>query len=254
MVPLVAIEAIGVGVLAAFPFSFACGVLMWRSRSRFLPWSLSSSVRSTRRADGRRGPMDRPNAPERARVTACLDRPGSARRSCEHGIASAIHAGDVARRLRHPRFSPRRQRRHLAGRADDPLPSRVILIEEKAQGGTCSRSARASSRPFSAATRARVKAPGSRCTSEAEVHREQIGEAAEIDLVIADRPAVTNPLSDGRSPTATASAARRRSHPPIARGRRREQRGGRGPACNVGLPENIAVVSDELTRLAVPQA
>jgi hypothetical protein len=40
----------------------------------------------------------------------------------EHGLAWPLHAGGVALGFRDPRFSARGQRRHLAGRAREPVP------------------------------------------------------------------------------------------------------------------------------------
>ncbi len=61
---------------------------------------------------------DRPNAPLRARVTACLGAPGGGVKiMASMGSLGPLHAGSVRVRLCPARLPARGQRRHLAGRA-----------------------------------------------------------------------------------------------------------------------------------------
>ena len=116
------------------------GAARWRRRrsaSALAAGLLAAAWRRSPRAvaDDRRGPSSsrRCTAPRRwsprrsgigrtprrgSRSPTCLDRAYDGDDDHgEHGIARALHAGAVARGLRHPRLPPRRQRRHLAERA-----------------------------------------------------------------------------------------------------------------------------------------
>jgi hypothetical protein len=135
MVPLIAIEAVGAGVLAGvFPrrrIQAACAVAV-----------LALAVYELRPLD-LAAPMvveaqwDRPNAPLRARVTACLDRPGSGEKimasmgSLGHYMQEASASGFAIRDFLHEGNGD-----IWLAALETPRPyADWIVIEEKAEGG-----------------------------------------------------------------------------------------------------------------------
>ena len=133
MVPLILVEAIGAGVLAAVVkrahvavAAFILAVVAFELRP------LQSSAPMVVEAQ-----WDRPNAPERARVTRCLGQPGSGRKimasmgSLGHYMQETSRAGFAIRDFLHEGNGD-----IWLAALEDPLPyAEWILIEEKAEGG-----------------------------------------------------------------------------------------------------------------------
>ena len=117
MVPLIVIEAIGVGYVVGMAgrvlrrittisalIVVMCALLAYELR----PLDLTAPMVVEAQ-------WDRPNVPVREQVTACLGRPQARREDHgQHGIARTLHAGGLTRRLSTAGFSARRQRRYLA--------------------------------------------------------------------------------------------------------------------------------------------
>ena len=135
MVPLMAIEAIGAGLVA--------GVLPWRRARDAAGIALVLLTIYELRPLDAAAPMvveaqwDRPNAPERARVTACLGTPARGRKimasmgSLGHYMQEASAAGFALRDFLHEGNGD-----IWLAALDDPKPFvDWVLIEEKAEGG-----------------------------------------------------------------------------------------------------------------------
>ena len=133
MVPLLAFQAIGAGVLAgAIPRARLAGALL-----------LAALIAYDLRPLDRSAPMvveaqwDRPNGPERARVTACLDQPHSRAKimasmgSLGHYMQEASRSGLALRDFLHEGNGD-----IWLAALDGPRPfAGWIMIEEKAEGG-----------------------------------------------------------------------------------------------------------------------
>jgi len=135
MVPLIAIEAIGAGV--------AAGALERRRLQLALAIAVLSVAAFELRPLDRSAPMvveaqwDRPNAPVRARVTACLDRPGTGEKimasmgSLGHYMQEASNAGFAIRDFLHEGNGD-----IWLAALESPRPYAAwMMIEEKAEGG-----------------------------------------------------------------------------------------------------------------------
>ncbi len=135
MVPLIAIEAIGAGV--------AAGAIARRRVQLALAIAVLLVAAYELRPLDRSAPMvveaqwDRPNAPVRARVTACLDRPGTGEKimasmgSLGHYMQEASNAGFAIRDFLHEGNGD-----IWLAALESPRPYAAwIMIEEKAQGG-----------------------------------------------------------------------------------------------------------------------
>jgi hypothetical protein len=133
MVPLLAVEAMGAGFVAG----------MLRRGRLIVPWVLLAIVLFELRPLDTRAPMvaeaqwDRPNAPIRARVTACLDGPGSGEKimasmgSLGHYMQETAAGGYAIRDFLHEGNGD-----IWLAALDDPKPFAAwVLIEEKAEGG-----------------------------------------------------------------------------------------------------------------------
>jgi len=135
MVPLLAIEAIGAGLVA--------GVLPWRrARDAAAVALVLLTIYQLRPLDAS-APMvveaqwDRPNAPERARITACLGTPARGRKimasmgSLGHYMQEASASGFAIRDFLHEGNGD-----IWLAALENPKPFVAwILIEEKAEGG-----------------------------------------------------------------------------------------------------------------------
>jgi len=147
-----------VGVLAAFPFCLRRAACSCGDRAR----DSAMVVVELRPLDASAPMSSRPNGiaerAERARVTACLDRRSGQKIMASMG-SLALHAGDVARGFAIAIFSRGNGDIWLAA-LDDRSLRRVILIEEKAQGGHARERAREQPTFLSGYSRT-VKAPGS---------------------------------------------------------------------------------------------
>jgi hypothetical protein len=139
MVPLIAIEAVGAGVLAGV----TAGMMARRRWRAISALALAAVVVYELRPLDAAAPMvieaqwDRPNTPIRAQVTACLDRPGRGEKimasmgSLGHYMQEASHAGFDIRDFLHEGNGD-----IWLAALDGPRPyADWILIEEKAQGG-----------------------------------------------------------------------------------------------------------------------
>jgi hypothetical protein len=139
MVPLIASEAVGAGVLAGM-LANVTPRRRWRSVAAF---ALVAVAAYELRPLDVTAPMvveaqwDRPNTPIRARVTACLDRPGRGEKimasmgSLGHYMQEASHAGFEIRDFLHEGNGD-----IWLAALDGPRPyADWILIEEKAEGG-----------------------------------------------------------------------------------------------------------------------
>jgi hypothetical protein len=139
MVPLLASEAVGAGVLAGM-LARVMPRRLWHSVAAFV---LVAIVAYELRPLDVTTPMvveaqwDRPNTPVRARVTACLDRPGRGEKimasmgSLGHYMQEASHAGFEIRDFLHEGNGD-----IWLAALDGPRPyADWILIEEKAEGG-----------------------------------------------------------------------------------------------------------------------
>jgi len=135
MVPLMAIEAIGAGLVA--------GMLPWRRAQAMAAAALVLVAAYELRPLDAAAPMvveaqwDRPNAPERARVTACLGTPSPGTKimasmgSLGHYMQEASSAGFALRDFLHEGNGD-----IWLAALDDPKPFvSWVLIEEKAEGG-----------------------------------------------------------------------------------------------------------------------
>jgi hypothetical protein len=190
MVPLIVIEAVASGVLA--------GALPWRRARIAGAVALLALAAYDLRPLDLAAPMvveaqwDRPNAPLRARVTACLGAPGGGVKimasmgSLGHYMQEASASGFALRDFLHEGNGD-----IWLAALENPWPfANWILIEEKAEGGDMlARIAREHpsfldgyQRTCEGAGLALYKRIVPR-RSELEVHREQVIEAAELDLV-----------------------------------------------------------------------
>jgi len=142
MVPLVAIEAIGVGVLAGVPRS-AFGVRRAHVANVAIALALLALVAFELRPLDASAPMvveaqwDRPNAPARAQVTACLGRPSPGVKT----MASMGSLGHYMQEMSRSGFEVRDFLHEgngdiwLAALERPRLFAEWMLIEEKAEGG-----------------------------------------------------------------------------------------------------------------------
>ena len=135
MVPLIAMEAVGAGVLA--------GIARWRAVRIAAAVAVLGLVAYELRPLDASAPMvveaqwDRPNGPVRATVTACLGSPASGEKimasmgSLGHYMQEASHSGFAIRNFLHEGNGDL----WLAALADPKPFADWVLIEEKAQGG-----------------------------------------------------------------------------------------------------------------------
>ncbi len=153
-------------------------IVAQRSWSR-PPWSL-------RRADDRRSPVGRAANLERRGVTRLPARRVSRREDPrQHGLARPLHAGAVARRVRHRGLHARRQRRHLGRWRWQPGPRRTpagCWSRSSRRAATSSRSASREDVTFAARHGSRsATAAAWRCTAT---------------TVTSCRPSATEPHAD----------------------------------------------------------
>jgi len=133
MVPLIAIEAIGAGLLAGLIKRAALpGSIVLLAVAAYELRPLDAAAPMVAEAQ-----WDRPNEPVRAQVTACIGRPGSGQKimasmgSLGHYMQEASHAGFAIRDFLHEGNGDL----WLAA-LENPFPyAEWILIEEKAEGG-----------------------------------------------------------------------------------------------------------------------
>jgi hypothetical protein len=133
MVPLLACQAIGAGVLAgAIPRARLAGALLLAALIAYDLRPLDLSAPMVVEAQ-----WDRPNGPERARVTACLDQPHSPAKimasmgSLGHYMQEASRSGFALRDFLHEGNGD-----IWLAALDGPRPfAGWIMIEEKAEGG-----------------------------------------------------------------------------------------------------------------------